>query len=220
VEGGIVIPLPDGISADDVNQWIGSGVCLVRTRANSDPVPAVMLEAHPGDPVRVRLHLPLTDRTTTVNHTSCFAHWPELGSFNDPGGYAVHMERVAVRQYRRTLNDRCVRLTIPWRWQVTRKAQGYVDTSVTQDRLLLPWTSLYPANFDEAEAKIAEGRCTVALNNRLIIAGLADVGKRLLFLDGVLAASVQGGVLHPACSGPRYDELLALCGGRYHVIGS
>jgi hypothetical protein len=65
---------------------------------------------------------------------------------------------------------------------------------------------------------IEEGRPTVAVSRRLVVAGDVSTDKRLFYWDGKLAANATGGRLIPICSP---DVLLAIkgaLGGRYDAI--
>lgn len=209
-----MIRLPRDMSRDDVSQWLNGGIYLVRTR-NSDPVPCTWLGMEGTHVVGSSL---LSGDTIRAPHTQCFAHWPELGAFNVPvRKYAVHMGRTVDRQYKRTFNKRCVATTVPWGYTVS-KALG-VPIHILSDWstvCALPWTSTYPDDIDGAERLIADGHYTVAVNRRLVLAGTPELDKRLLYLDGVLAATVQGGMLHPTCGDDQLATLVKLTGGRYY----
>lgn len=209
-----MIRLPRDMSRDDVSQWLNGGVYLVRTRGG-DPIPCLWMGMEGTNVVGSNI---LTGDIVRAPHTQCFAHWPELGSFNVPGrGYAVHMSRIVERQYRRTFNKRCVHSVVPWGYPVSKALGLGVHLLGGWDTVMaLPWTSTYPADIDGAERMISDGHRTVAVNRRLIIAGTPELDKRLLYLDGQLAATVQGGMLHPTCDDSDLATLVKLTGGRYY----
>lgn len=209
-----MIRLPRDMSRDDVSQWLNGGVYLVRTKGG-DPVPCTWLGMEGTHVVGSNV---ITGDTVRAPHTQCFAHWPELGSFNVPvRRYAVHVSRIVERQYKRTFNKRCVSIVVPWGWPVSRRLGVGAHILGSWDMVYaLPWTSTYPSDIDAAERMIAEGHLTVAVNRRLILAGTPELDKRLLYLDGQLAATVQGGALHPTCSDDDLAALVKLTGGRYY----
>lgn len=210
-----MIRLPRDMSRDDVSQWLNGGIYLVRTKTIPEPTPVEWVGMHSGYVVGVRLD---NGREVSCAHTSCYAVWPMLGSFNTGRGFAVHIARVVERQYRRTFNRRCVNVTVPWGYRIQNERPAeYAEARSWPNVLRLPWYGEFPASFDEAEQRLMDGALSVAVNRRLVIAGSPDLGKRLLYLRGKLVASVVGGTLHPCCMPEELDTLNKLTGGRYGV---
>lgn len=210
-----MIRLPRDMSSDDVNQWLNGGIFLVRTKPGTPPRPAYWAGMSGG---RVMYSDMETGREGLVPYTSCFAVWPDLGSFNMPEGYAVHMRRRAERQYRRTFNSRCVDITVPWGFRVAMHRNTVVRYLGPWGPVSkLPWFGTFPSSFDEVEDWLARGYITVAVNRRLIVAGTPELEKRLLYLDGELAGTVVGGKLHPTCGPSTLAALNKQLNGRYTI---
>jgi hypothetical protein len=215
-----MIRLPAEMSVDDVSQWLSGGYFLVRKRNAAGVVewlPSRWIAQERGVVVSETLAAPHTILRTRP--TSCAAVWPEMGSFNAPGGYAVYMSRIVERQYRRTYHSRMVDIQVPWAYRVANRLglhQGVLAAWTACGAL--PFCGTFPASYDEAEERIYNGAPTVAVNRRLIVAGDGQSTKRLLYMDGVLAATVLGGRLsycgHPCV----YDDLIRMTGGRFDVI--
>lgn len=211
-----MIRLPRDMSGDDVGQWLNGGVFLVRTKDMKDYVPVEWHGQSGGGRVA---GIGVLDRQLyEVPHTSCYAFWPELGSLNTTHGYAVYMSRRAERQYRRTYNHRCIDVIAPWAFVVSRQL-GYRTHHLTSwgNVMFAPWQTQYPRDIDEAERWIADGKPTVAVNRRLIIGGTPAIEKRMLYLDGALAATVVGGELFPTCGRSELAALNKYIEGRYNV---
>ena len=211
-----MIRLPRDMSADDVNQWLNGGVFLVRTKPSAALRPAYWIGIHGGS--RVMYADMETGEESVVPHTSCYAVWPDLGSFNHPAGYAVHMRRRAERQYRRTLNHRCVDTSVPWGFRVAMQKNTLVRYLAGWGEVSkLPWFGKWPSSFDEVEDWLAEGYVTVAVNRRLVVAGSPELEKRMLYLDGQLVGTVIGGELFPTCGPATLAALNKQLNGRYTI---
>lgn len=213
-----MIKLPRDMSQDDVSQWLSGGIYLVRKRSGktTEWIPCKWVGMDGNSVVSDPLDGTGLLRTA---HTSCAAVWPEMGSFNTGSGYAVHMARIVERQYRRTYHGRLTEVTVPWAYRVAN-ALG-LDQHQLGNWLAvghLPFRSTYPANFDEAMDWLFQGRPTVAVNKRLIVAGDSRTDKRLLYLDGRLAANLIGGDLVACCAPHELRELEHIVGGRFNVI--
>lgn len=210
-----MIRLPTDMSGSDVAQWLNSGVFYARPRGRT-PDYAFFLGM---DGRRVQAQM-FDGDTVLLTPGSCYAVWPELGSFNQRSHkYAFHMSRLARRQYRRTINPRCVRTVVPFSYRLTRSTGFSVDwlggfNNVIKEVIRRE----YPSNWDELDRWIEdEGWHSVALNPRLIVAGSPSVDKRMLYLDGRLAATVIGGSLLPTVPGRAFATVVKMAGGRFHV---
>jgi hypothetical protein len=205
-----MIRLPKGMSTEDISQWLAHGTFMMEVGAERVPVAWLGSSGGVVDASRVD-----GQGDVQAPYYNCFAHWPDLGCFNSDQGFAFFAERITVKQYRRTMNARCVRFSIPSGWRIAEAR----DVSV---RKLRSWPDLmpciykaeYPASFEELDAWLDAGRDSVALNRRLIISG-DTVGKRLLYLDGRLTATVYGGMLHHIGGYAEIEALNKLTGGRY-----
>ena len=84
-----MIRLPRDMTSDDVTQWLSGGIFLVRTKTDKELVPVEWSGFRDGYVQGVGFD----GRMHTAAHYNCYAVWPELGSFNHPRGYAVHISR-------------------------------------------------------------------------------------------------------------------------------
>jgi hypothetical protein len=214
-----MIKLPRDMSQDDVQQWLSGGIYLVRKKLPGGGTswipcswigmdgPRVVSEPLNGEPA---IH---------CAHTSCAAVWPEMGSFNTGRGYAVHLGRIVERQYRRTYHGRQLEVVVPWAYRAAN-ALRIEQNSMGAWHIVgkLPFVGTYPASLDAAMELLYAGHPTVAVNRRLIVAGDRRTDKRLLYLDGVLAANVVGGDLIPCCPPAELQELHTQVGGRFNAI--
>jgi hypothetical protein len=207
-----MIRLPRDMTSDDVTQWLSGGIFLVRTKTDKELVPVEWSGFRDGYVQGVGFD----GRMHTAAHYNCYAVWPELGSFNHPRGYAVHISRRVARQYRRTYNSRCVDVHVPWGFRIAQ-AHGVSVRELSNGSLALPYTGTFPASFDEAEQRIYDGALSVAVTRRLVVAGNRSVDKRMLYVDGVLAGSVVGGELFPVTEQDNVTLLHKLTNGRYKI---
>lgn len=202
-----MIELPDGISADDLGQWLVGGICLADIGQGFEPaVYDRMID--PDD-----RELPMSERLARVRvarerfearHTCPLSNiagwWPICGSINVPSHQvAVSIERIPARQYRRTLNTRQVKITVPRGWEYRKMRGGSQYSQVrslshhTVPQLFEPW---YPANVDLAFGYLSEGWLSIAINRRIIVAQ-DQVGKRMIYYRGMAAATQSGGLMEP-----------------------
>jgi hypothetical protein len=214
-----MIRLPRDMSQDDVSQWLQQGVYLVRRKRAGVPVEWIPCAWQGMDGGRVVSVSLLNDDILRTAHTSCAAVWPELGSFNHPRGYAVHLGRVVERQYRRTFHSRALEVVVPWAYRAGMALD--MDQSTMQNWhcvKALPFISVWPESFDDAMLWLESGKPTVAINRRLIVAGDGRTDKRLLYLDGRLVANMVGGMLMPTCTPADLAVVKKMVGGRFNVI--
>ena len=197
-----MIKLPEGITRDDVGQWLYGGVCVYEDPSGNF-IPAIMdntVDDAGVDRARIRL---LTDgfegrRYVTID--SLWAHWPLCGSVNvEAHKCAIHVERLPARQYKRTFNNRQVKVHLPRGWDLRKRLGSHVVTQMMQvstetvRALFLP---SYPESVEAAFERLGNGYLSVALNPRVIVAG-DDLGKRMVYYRGQLAATMQGEYLSP-----------------------
>lgn len=215
-----MISLPEGISPDDIGQWLYGGVCVV-VRPGTEPIPAMVDRVL--DRTTVRAKLSTTDflANESVPLSCVYAHWPMCGSINLPQSrIATHCERIPAKQYKRTFNSRQVQYVLPRAWDVRKMFGSRISNAAMTSSaevigaLFKPW---YPENFEAALELLGSGWLSVAVNPRIIIAG-DDVGKRMIYYRGQLAATINGDA---AC--PVADELTCklvdrATGGRYTWI--
>lgn len=193
-----MISLPDGISRDDIGQWLYGGVCI-HIAPNGVSTPAVMdrvTEDRSGaTKVRIRLMGDGFIEPVSVYPSELRGHWPMCGSINvEQYHCAVHVERIPARQYKRTFNSRQVKFMLPRMWDVRKRFGSAVSASMTQaspgvvGSLFNP---TYPESYEAALEMLGSGWLSVALNPRIIVAG-DDLGKRMVYYRGELAVTING----------------------------
>lgn len=162
-----MIPLPDDITGDDIDQWLRGGVFLV------DGIPYVysmMDYDYDADGPRV-FGYDLNGDSVRFNHKAqklCVA-WPQVGAVNvrDPG-YALYVQRRQDRQYRRSYNERCASVHVIGRWELARAGvqqdfpNNALDSRVVK-AVFEPW---FPPSLAEA---FATGWPSVALSPQLTL---------------------------------------------------
>jgi len=166
-----MIALPDDITPSDVQQWLEGGVFYARRNAK-EPWDLAELRAVEGEDIYVMFIKEEQEHRVRPSDLRC--HWPACGAINMPGGFAVNVERLQRRQYRRTYNSRCVRTSMPDKWLSLRT----MEPQITQvdyegitflDELFNP---KYPPNTYEARRKVAAGEVfSVAITPYLVLAG-------------------------------------------------
>lgn len=221
-----MIALPEGISRDDIGQWLYGGICLARPSSQEPFVAAVMDRTMTGPNDRpsalsVRLITDGFEDSRIVAIEDVRAHWPMCGSVNvQDRRVAVHVERLPARQYKRTYNSRQVSIRVPRAWDVRRRIgeNGLREVrSQTVPLLRALFDPTYPKNVGEAFDMLSDGWLSVALNPRIIVAG-DDVGKRMVYYRGKLAATMTGGVLSPVADETTCGLINRAFGGRYPWI--
>lgn len=208
-----MIPLPEGISTDDIVQWLQGGICMVRSDTSFRPFITDRVNEE-------GLHGRFMDDDFRTTHTvpvqDARAYWPLMGSVNlEKFRCAVHVERRPERQYKRTFTHRLVEVTVPRAWDLS-KVLGRDIALVRSPSLFVMRALYYPTYFDvdTALAMLGDGWMSVAINPRIIIAG-DRAGKRMIYYRGDPAVSISGDVAQTLT-----DELTTLLikqaiGGRY-----
>jgi hypothetical protein len=198
---------------DDVEQWLGGGVFLVRTRATDPGAPYVWAG---WDENHIRCRPVGGEVLLSVPIRQCHTVWPVLGSVNVRSGYAVHIERLAVRHYRRTYNERGIRAIVPMARQVASALGCSAQVLGSWGQVFeAPWLSVYPADYGAVELLFTTGQRTVAVNRRLIVGGDAATDKRMFYVDGVLVATACGEELLAHCDDETRQVVVDALGGRY-----
>jgi hypothetical protein len=146
-----------------------------------------------------------------------FVDWPLCGSVNLPcSAYAVHVDRLTQRQYRRTFHRNGTQIVIPRQWDVARWLNTVPDFGFVSDRDLAE-ACFFPTYYtlDEAFALLDKGeKLTVAINPRVIVAG-DQTGKRMFYYNGLLAATAHGDRLFPCGDELLVRRIIKLTDGRY-----
>jgi len=198
-----VIELPDGINPDDIGQWLYGGVCLYRG-SDGTYTPAIMDRVLTRDNgslyARIRIVEDNFEAPLNVDPYTLYAHWPLCGSVNVAAYQcALHVERLPARQYKRTFNGRQVKFHLPRAWDVRKRVgqSGYsILQNVNRDTVLALFRATYPESTEAAFEMLGNGWLSVAVNPRVIIAG-DDLGKRMVYYRGQLAATMTGEFLSP-----------------------
>lgn len=197
-----MIPLPEGISNEDVGQWLFGGIFLAR-RPDGELEPAT--GEHFDNPVDQTLLCRFMSANfrglaNPVALKDVYANWPLLGSVNLPDmQLAVHVDRRPAKHYRRTFVPKHMIVTMPRQWEATHKhgseAVRRAIAPSSMELLRAVYRPEYPS-FEEAQFRLNQGWLSVALNPRVILAGDA-VGKRMLYYRGDLAATLSGNEATP-----------------------
>lgn len=203
-----MIALPSGISRDDLSQWLGGGFCLAK-RSDEGPWELALFDRpyrpDEGDDsaeataAYVRFASGGYDLREVVDVSLLAGYWPLCGSINlPPYKCAVHVARTPARQYRRTFTQRQVRVTVPRGWEARKMlGQRYRALQTCGVEVVQAlFDATYPQDVDDAMNWLGDGWLTVALNPRTIIAS-DQVGKRMVYYMGKLAATQSNGMLHP-----------------------
>lgn len=141
-------------------------------------------------------------------------HWPTCGSINVPPiKAAVHLERLQMKQWRRTYNARQLTMHFPRKWDYTGRTGKAWDSigpdhSHVIDAAFDPW---YP-QIDEIDELFAAGWHSLALTPHIII---TNTMPRLVYYGGACAAKVTETGFEPIDS--RLTGMVAkqLPGGMY-----
>jgi hypothetical protein len=211
-----MIPVPQDASRQDIDQWCSRTVVMVPH--NGVYVPGFYMGCSESRTVNVE---PLNNAAhgdrISVPHGAVRVTWPLCGSVNlTERGYAVHAARITQKQYRRSWHVTGLRIVTPRAWDVAKRFGLTPERFKPNefDMAVACFNPVYPS-MDEAEASIARGDVlSVAVNRNLIVVGDTD-GKRMFYVDGVLAATASGGRLFPAGTERSYYRVLKATEGRY-----
>lgn len=198
-----MIVLPERINADDLQQWLGGGICMSRHSDNAPWEPSVYELIHDVDAAGLPTLLtvrygPHFDMRRVVPMHNIAGHWPMCGSVNVRDyKVAVHVNRKPAKQFKRTFSSRQVTVEVPRKWDVQKRigatAGALRDCPIPVINAVFdPW---YPV-VDEAFVLLESGWTTIALNPRVIVAA-DETGKRMIYYAGELAAVSAGGRLDP-----------------------
>lgn len=205
-----MIELPDDIGRDDMYQWLDGGVFLVSV--DEEWRPAVLVAAHEGaGPDRlVRVVLVGGNRRVDVEQRDIRAHWPVCGAIN-MDRFALYVQRLQRRQYRRTFNPRCVRVSVPGKWACLKalSAQELQVDMIDDDFLLELFNPTYPNDMGQALASLNE-RASIALNPALVLVRGPDPA---VYYRGQAAGRIVGGEFRPECDERTARRIRKMAGG-------
>lgn len=214
-----MIELPQGITAEDLQQWLQGGICMARQMGvqNGAWRPATVDNVLGATTVSVRFLDEDWRQQHEVATPDLRVHWPLCGSVNTSHGCAVHIERIPQKQYKRTLNTRQLRYEVPKGWEIG-KALGQAVVRDLKSPSIPVLRGLfnpdYPRDYDEALGRLANGAVSVAINPRMIVAG-DDIGKRTIYYRGDLAATIIGNEAQAVTDELTVALINKVTGGRY-----
>lgn len=190
-----MITLEDNMCTSDIEQWIGGGWFLLKM-GNGALAPAEV-SWWPGrddDEEYDEDENSLFVCRTTDGHEmrldrgdlkECvFPHWPMCGSINlYRYKFAAHVERLQMKQWRRTFNWRQCKITAPQQWERTGHSLQSPETTkeVFQPKYVEP---------AELAEMFAEGWSSVALTPHVIVCNNATYAP-LVYYNGELACKLR-----------------------------
>lgn len=204
-----MINLLEDMSPDDVYQWIGDGYSLVEGR------PAMLLDADGevgGYPAaRMRVYDLRGEQDMWVRLSEIQCHWPVCGAVNvEVAGevsMAVYVERRQRRQWRRTFNNQCVRLHVPYQWALERvygvhtvRRARTVNISVVSEL----FNPTYPNTYEAAELIRSGERISVAISPQVSVVGDRH-GTYAVYYRNDLVGGVSKGKYTPTVKGYNAD---------------
>jgi hypothetical protein len=190
-----MISLEDNMTMGDIEQWVGGGFFL--TPAADGYVPAEVawwpehnedgecfddedlfcLRLCDGDSTQVRFR-------QAEAQERIFPHWPFCGSINLlHHKLAVHVERLQMKQWRRTFNWRQVKILVPQQWALTGGSMMNTDEQVVR----AIFNPEYPT--DSLSTWFADGWKSVALTPHVIVTNTAPA--LMVYYNGELAAKLR-----------------------------
>jgi hypothetical protein len=178
--------IPENVSLDDVWQWLNRGWFWLRTLEGEWPAQLSREEDW--------LVCAINGSEYPFKREECFPHWPQCGAINMQG-YAVIVERLQVRQYRRTYNDRCVSLNIPRKWDVMKRHPNVKGLNADNPELVNALFNPLYYTYTRALGLLEGGWVSVAINPHLIVAGTVE--EHMIYYRNKLTARVVNGQLVP-----------------------
>lgn len=193
-----MMELPPDISPNDIAQWLEGGVFYARRGRERPWFLATYNGVRDNGQVDV-FHVGEPERSTVHPHNIC-VHWPKCGAINIAKGFAVYVQRLQRKQYRRTYNSRCIRTSVPGKWQALKRLQPediYIDHG-SHEFIQALFEPEYPLNTYEAIHRMTQGEwASVALNPQIILA------RTRVYYRGELVGRLRDGYFFADC-----DELL------------
>lgn len=209
-----MIALPSGMSAHDVSQWLSDGVFLARRNSNAEWRPCTLLRFEDG----IRVRDVATREAFTANPDNIRAHWPVCGAVNlleGPAGlppFAVYVRRLQRKQYRRTYNNGCLRVSVMRTWQHLKMyPRELLNVHPMSNQVInAAFFPTYPT-LDEAQKMMRDGRVSVALDPNIILVSGPDVH---VYYKEVYAGTLQEHMFVPECDDVVAEDIReALFGG-------
>jgi len=197
-----MIRLEEGMRTSDVSQWLNRGWFLASDGPNLSPAQMAYFPDEDSDDEMMWPVETITGFRREYDFEALpdnvFPHWPECGSINiKERMVAVHLERLQMKQWRRTYNSRQIRLRVPrlWEFQSKDKRIGQL-TPDNVDVVRSAFDPEYPdyGKWAGVKAMFNEGWHSVALSPQVII---TNTEPRLVYYGGLLAAKALGAVFDP-----------------------
>lgn len=201
-----MMSLPRTIDNSDVIQWLEGGYFYFRPCEEADLIIASL--AMVDDCLTA---VGLDDAHYRWNADNVFPHWPECGAINLEG-YAVHVKRLAVRQYRRTYNDAGLSVHVPRKWDVMKRFgtdSGRVNpnSAAVVEAVFRPRYYTYSHFVDSMF-----GAVSAALNPHVIVT------RNLVYYRGELVAKLLDDKIVPfGCDKDRVQRLVKHFDGRVRL---
>lgn len=191
-----LIPTPRDIRYNDIVQWFHNGWVVVDTDEGQRP--AAFIECDPERRALIHVEYIGEDmhlHSHWVPHSECYPWWPDCGALN-LNGYAVFLERIQRRQYRRTYNNQCLDIDVPRLWDAMRTV-GHKVVNVSEDDAEVVLEAFNPTYYcwEEAQQKLEEGWFSVALNPHVIVVG--EPQSCYVYYRGDLMGHIDGRELSP-----------------------
>lgn len=203
--------LPTGMSATDIGQWLNHGWFLFKADKDS-PAELGQLQGG-GEDWTVR---GLDGEMHNMVTKYVFPTWPLCGAVNTERGFAVYIQRVQARQYRRTYNIQCVDMTVPRKWDIMKRFGTEIMADLTPDTGWLVERIFNPQyyTFTEAYMRMSGERwVSVAINSHLMISGSPD--DFAVYYRNDLVGTVTNGRLTPiGASQKRLGRIIKFFDGR------
>lgn len=186
-----MIELPNGISREDIYQWLGDGVFYARSGEQWRLARLVDTDG---------LYIQYLDEQSShrCRASDIRIHWPRCGAINLET-HALYVQRQQRRQWRRTYNARCVQVHTLGKWGLLGRgdaASMAVDTTghVFMGALFDP---LYPQDLSEA-MELLEQRHSLALTPHLTMVQTSSPGY-IVYYHTDRVGHYSGGEFRPAC---------------------
>ena len=203
-----MIELPHDMRREDVSQWLEGGVFYAQPREGSEWKLA-LLRGVP-EPGLVSVRWVSTGDSAEVPYEQVRGHWPECGAINGER-FAFYVQRLQRRQWRRTYNARCVRVTVPGKWQHLKSlgARALTLDPNGPEFLRAVFDPSYPS-VEEAFNMLRNERPSVAITRHVILVGHPEP---VVYYRGENVGRVAGNVFHADCAAPVAKRVRQVLGG-------
>lgn len=209
-------PIPRSVEVADLDQWVRGCVVAVRPPklSEGDVWYGVAQNVSALDGGRVFV-TPISDAIadstilgpvlSEVPRSRVRLVWPLCGSVNLPAHQvAVHLQRVALRQWKRSLTPACLSVRIPREWEVMQRGVPVrelhrlrLEYGIVQNAMAACVQPVYYPFYQARDMVLSETWQSVAVNPNIIVVG-DRLGKLIIYYRGLPAAySTAAGKLSP-----------------------